>query len=124
MENGEGKLKGFRVVEFATYVAGPAATRVLADWGAEVIKVESFAGDGYRSNCRIYDAPSERNDVDPCFDVCNVNKTFISVDLRTEEGQEIIHSLLKDADVFLTNTRFQSLEKLGLLYEQIKDRYP
>lgn len=61
-----GPLEGYRIVELAGYVAAPAATRVLADLGAEVIKVEAFSGDPYRTNAPVYHMPNDSDIEDPC----------------------------------------------------------
>ena len=119
-----GPLEGYRVIELASYVAGPGSTRLLADWGAEVIKLESFMGDEYRTNAPIYKMPTESDLENPCFDVVAVNKRFLAMDLRTEEGKRIFDELLAGADVLMTNTRQASLERLGYDWDTVKERFP
>jgi len=117
-------LDGIRIIELASYVAAPAATRLLADWGAEVIKVEAEEGDPFRTNGVLYKMPIKAEDENPCFDTVSANKKFISVNMKTPEGKEIIDRLMESADVFVTNTRIKSLVKLGYNYERIKDKFP
>ena len=116
-------LEGIKVVDLTTFVAAPVSTRLLADMGATVIKIEHPKGDGWREfginfNARFND------DENPVFDIYNSGKKLISVNLKSPEGKEIIWKLLDDADVFVTNTRPDALKRLGLAYEDIKDRYP
>ena len=116
-------LEGIKVVDLTTFVAAPVAARMLGDMGAEVIKIEHPKGDGWRGfginfNKRFSD------DENPIFDIYNSGKKLISVNLKSNEGKEIMWKLLDDADVFVTNTRPDALKRLGLSYEDIKERYP
>ncbi|MBO7701491.1 MAG: CoA transferase [Eggerthellaceae bacterium] len=116
-------LEGVKVVEMATFIAAPAVGRILADLGAEVVKIESAKGDNLR-----YTAPNEGRPLDPHedvnFDLENAGKKGIVVDLRTEEGTEVLFKLLDEADVFITNWRPQALERKNLTYEDLKGRFP
>lgn len=119
----EKPLKGLKVVELATYVAGPACTRVLADWGADVVKVENPKGDALRRvgfNTKMPTDPEEN----PCFDLSNMGKKGIVLDLKSEDGLKIMHRLLKRADIFVTNNRTKSLIKMGMDFDSLKERYP
>ncbi len=118
-----GPLSGIKVVELAAFVAAPSAGRILADLGAEVIKVEAPSGDGWRITGVSY-RPRFNKDENPVFDIYNTGKKFISLNLKTEAGKEAMFKLLEDADVFLTNTRPAGLKRLGLAYEDLKDKYP
>ncbi len=116
-------LKGVKIVELATFVAAPAATRMLADWGADVLKVEAPGGDpmrnfGHQCNTPVGDGEN------PIWQVEGGNKKSITLNLKSPAGMEILHRLLETADVFVTNTRLKSLQKLGLDYESLKDKYP
>ena len=73
----KGPLSGYKIIEFATYVAAPSGVRILADWGAEVIKIEGTSGDDYRTNWNVYCMPGESDLYNPCFDLVGVNKRFI-----------------------------------------------
>lgn len=117
------QLKGIRVVELGTHVAVPKATRIMADWGAEVIKVEPPKGEPWRYVGPGYEMPA-RPDNNPIFEVENINKKSITLNLKTPEGQAAMKKLIQSADVFVTNTRTQALEKLGLGYETLKADCP
>lgn len=123
MEEVKRPLEGIKVVEMATFIAVPAVGRILADLGAEVIKIESAKGDNLR-----YTAPNEGRPSDPHedinFDLENGGKKGIVVDLRTDKGREVLFKLLDDADVFLTNWRPQALARKNLTYDDLKGRYP
>ncbi len=123
MEEIKRPLEGVKVVEMATFIAVPAAGRILADLGAEVIKIESAQGDNLR-----FTAPNEGRPLDPHedtnFDLENANKKGIVLDLRTDKGREVLFRLLDDADIFLTNWRPQALARKDLTYDDLKERYP
>ena len=116
-------LEGVKVVEMATFIAAPAVGRILADLGAEVVKIESAKGDNLR-----FTAPNEGRPLDPHedvnFDLENAGKKGVVVDLRTEKGTEVLFKLLEGADVFITNWRPQALERKNLTYEDLKSRFP
>ena len=107
-------LKGVKVVELSLMVASASCGRMMADWGADVIKLENTkGGDNFRKWPLSIGAPAD-DDFDPIFDNLNANKRAVSIDTRTKEGQEIVYRLLEDADVFLTNLRTEALRKQGL----------
>ena len=108
-------LEGVRVVELATYAAAPAALRVLADWGAEVWKVESFDGDPYRRQAPVFNIPL-MEDENLSFDMTSLNKKFVALNLKDAEGMKALHSMLANADVLVTSFRQKALDKLGLGY--------
>lgn len=116
-------LEGIRVVELATYVAAPSGGRVLADWGAEVIKVESPKMDIWRGYGKTFAGPAS-DDENPVFDVPNANKKNICMDLKNPEAMKAFHKLLATADVFITNNRPKPLKRMGLDYESLKAKYP
>ena len=117
-------LKGIRVVELATVVAAPTAGRILADYGAEVIKVETpGAGDLQRYVGDAHQLPIKK-DNNPLFDVFNTGKQLIALNLKTAEGLEVMERLLGTADVFLSNVRMPSLVKMGLGYDDLKEKFP
>ncbi|MFR8683420.1 MAG: CaiB/BaiF CoA transferase family protein [Enterocloster sp.] len=116
-------LEGIKVVELASFVAAPTAGRMLAEMGADVIRVESTAGDPWRFygvNCGLPVADEEN----PLFDLYNLGKRGIQLDTKTPEGKEILLRLLGEADVFITNNRLKSLVRAGLDYDSLKDRFP
>ena len=115
-------LKGLRVVELAEFVAAPICGRMLADYGAEVIKIEKPTGDAYRRmgenlNCGGTD---EEN---PIFDVLNSGKKSVVLNLKKPEDMESLHKLLSTADVFLTSNRLTALKKMGLDLESHRAKY-
>jgi len=116
-------LEGIKVVELGTHVAIPIAARMMADWGAEVIKIEPPSGEAYRTIGRIWSVPYD-SDFNLLYNAMNTNKKSLCLDLKTAEGKKVMMKLLSEADVFLTNTRTLSLKKLGLDYEDIKDAFP
>lgn len=118
-----GLLNGIRVVELGTHIAVPKAARVMADWGAEVIKVEPPKGEAWRTMGREWNMPCTP-DNNPIFQAENANKKSLALNLKTPEGREALLDLLATADIFLTNTRPQALKRLGLTYEELKDRFP
>lgn len=117
-------LEGIKVVDFSTFVAAPVAGRLLADLGAEVVKVERPEGDGWRQTGLNYNPAYYSADENPVFDIYNAGKKHVGINLKTPEGMAAMKKLLATADVFITNTRPAALKRLGLSYEDIKDAYP
>jgi crotonobetainyl-CoA:carnitine CoA-transferase CaiB-like acyl-CoA transferase len=107
-----GPLEGVKVVELGVWIAGPAAGLVLADWGADVIKLEPpGTGDPARTFARMLGADLPFN---PPFEGDNRNKRSLALDLRKPAGRALALELIEGADVFLTNVRLAALERLGL----------
>lgn len=104
-------LKGVKVVEFASYIAGPGACCILSDWGAEVIKVERPGGDSMRA--AFADVKSELSG-NPTFDLDNRGKRAVVLDISKPEGRDALARLAETADVFLTNVRPAALKRAGL----------
>src|SRR6185436_5578723 len=109
-------LDGIRVIDAASYIAGPVATTVMADFGAEVIKVEPPQGDTYRNRAAGY-PPSEYNFP---WIVDNRNKRSIAIDLRHPDGQRVLHRLVRDVDVFVTNVPLGGRERFAIRYEDLE----
>ncbi len=116
-------LEGIRIIELASVVAAPTAGRVLAHFGAEVIKIEAPSGDVLRKVGDMHWLPIEDGN-NPLFDQFNTGKQLMAIDLKKPEGMQVLLRLLEQADVFLTNTRMRSLEKIDLGYETLKQRFP
>jgi len=112
-------MEGVKVVELGLWIAGPSCGGILADWGADVVKVEPLVGDPFRSLEWLYPGS-----VNPPFELDNRGKRSIALDITTTEGSAIVHDLLVDADVFLTNYRVGGLERAGLDYEGLAEHYP
>ena len=104
MSNSYKPLEGVRVVELSFMMAGPSCGRHLADWGAEVIKVEKKSGDTFRFYPPTMGMPATQ-DCNPLYDDLNAGKKDISIDITKPEGMAAFHKLLATADVFLTNNR-------------------
>ena len=116
-------LEGLKVVELGTHFAVPSVTRILADWGAEVVKVESLTGDAWRIVGRNQKCPvvDEEN---PFFTVPNANKQFLALNLKDEDGKAALKKLIGTADIFLSNMRLPALKKLGFSYDELKGEFP
>lgn len=116
---GEGPLQGVRVVEIGLWLAGPACAAILADWGADVIKIETVNGDPFRGLAWAYGG--DRN---PPFELDNRGKRSIAVDLTSPVGREIVLDLLAQADVLVTNYRPGGLDRLGLGWDDVHAHNP
>ncbi|MFS0896052.1 CaiB/BaiF CoA transferase family protein [Mycolicibacterium litorale] len=116
-----GPLDGVKVVELGVWVAAPATGGILADWGADVIKVEPPSGDPARTFGRMLGLDDE---VNPPFEMDNRSKRSVVVDLTDENGQRVMHELLSAADVFVTNVRPLALRRLGLDFETVATGNP
>jgi crotonobetainyl-CoA:carnitine CoA-transferase CaiB-like acyl-CoA transferase len=111
-----GPLHGVNVVELAGWVVGPSVAAVLADWGAEVIKIEGPGGDPNRA--WVTTGPN------PAFELDNRGKRSVTLDMKSVAGRTIAHQLLAGADVFVTNLRAPALRELGFDYATLAERYP
>ncbi len=116
-------LEGIKVVELTGFYAAPTVPRVLSEWGAEVIKIEPLTGDPSRTQAGVFNMPYS-DEENPAFDIANVNKRFVSLNLKTEEGKEATYKLLESADVLVTSYRSKALQKLGFSYEELSKRFP
>ena len=118
-------LEGIKVVEYAVFHAGPGAAAILGDLGADVIKIESGAGDPERSWTTVGLADmSLSNGESIFFQISNRNKRGIYLDIEKEKGRKILHRMIKEADVFLTNLRKSTKAKLGIDYESLRKVNP
>lgn len=110
-------LDGVRVVEMGLWVAGPSAGGMLADWGAEVVKIETPKGDPMRNLYRALSGSEESRC--PPFDLYNRGKRSVTLDVNQPKGAALAQKLISTADIFLTNMRPQYLHKVGLHHEQL-----
>ena len=117
-----GPLQGVKVVELGVWVAAPAASSMLADWGADVVKIESPGGDPLRAASATVLPPGAM--VNPHFQPDNRGKRSAVLDLRSEEGRAVMFALLDTADVFVTNVRMAGLTRLGLDPQSVRARNP
>ena len=116
-----GPVAGITVVELGVWVAGPATAAILADWGADVIKIEPPTGDPGRMFGRMLGCDLG---VNPPFEMDNRSKRSIVLDLTTAAGRRTAFELLTDADVFVTNVRPGALQRLGLDFESVSGHNP
>ncbi|MCK5174488.1 MAG: CoA transferase, partial [Planctomycetes bacterium] len=112
-------LEGIRILDFSHVYQGPVGTQILADYGADVIKVERpGSGDWSRAWGPFV------KDVSLPFANLNRNKRSITVDMKQEDGKEIIRKLVKSSDILVHNFRQGVMEKLGFGYDDLKEINP
>ena len=107
-------LKGIRIIDLTTVVLGPYATQILADMGADVVKVESKEGDVFRAV-----RPGRQEDTGVAFMNYNRNKRAICIDLKSDDGRAVLHRLVAEADIVVHNMRLRSANQLGADYETL-----
>lgn len=112
-------LHGVKVLDLTSIVFGPYASQILADYGAEIIKVESLTGDSTR-----YTGPAQEEGMSAIFLGVNRNKKSLALDLKQEQAREILLRLVDQADVFMHSIRPQKMQKLGLDPETLCERNP
>ena len=110
-------LEGLKVIDLASFLAAPGAATLMADYGAEVIKIEPSGGDGYR---RLHG--NWKTDYN--WQLTSRNKLGMSIDITTSEGRDILLKLLEDADVLVTNFRNDQLEKYRISYDLLHMQFP
>ena len=109
-----GPLAGVRVLDLTAVVLGPLATQILADFGADVIKVEGPDGDLMRAN-----GISLHKGMSSIFLTINRNKRSVCLDLKTEAGKDALRRLVPTVDVLVHNMRVQAIERLGFGYAAV-----
>ena len=117
-----GPMHGIKVVEMGVWVAGPSCAAMLADWGADVVKIEPPTGDPFRG--LFASALGAAIPVNPPFEIDNRGKRSLCLDLQQPQAREIAQRLLNEADVFVSNMRPRVLEQFGLGYEQVREKNP
>ncbi len=115
-------LKGLKVVEYATYIAAPGAGGIMADWGADVVKVEPPGGDPIRQF--FASAGVEGVAINPVFELDNRGKRGVLLDTTQDSGRDALLKLIDGADVFLTNVRPGGLKRAGLDHDAMLARNP
>ena len=110
-------LDGITVIDAATFLAGPSAATIMADFGADVIKIEPPAGDGYRLLKGPYPVPYH-------WQLTSRNKRSLALDLATADGRAVLHELIGQADVLTTNFLDDGLAKYELEYERLRSINP
>jgi crotonobetainyl-CoA:carnitine CoA-transferase CaiB-like acyl-CoA transferase len=111
----DGPLGGIRVIDITNVIMGPFATHILADMGADVIKVESAEGDSFRSY-----RPNRNEGMAGGFLHLNRNKRSVVLDLKQASGMAALHKLIATADVFVHSLRPKAIQKLGLGYDSVR----
>ena len=119
--NGTQPLSGIKVLDFTQVMMGPCATQMLADYGADVIKIER-PGAGDLSRASLADDPEGQNN--PVFRSLNRNKRSVALDLRGEAGKAIVYDLVKTADVVVNNFRAGVMDRMGFGYEALSKINP
>ena len=114
-----GILEDIRVIDMGHFVAVPSGAAVLADWGAEVLKIEPLTGEAQRGIMALSLSP-----VNWRFEVHNRNKKSLALDLKTEKGRDILHALVKASDVFMSNYELAALRRLGMDYPALSGTNP
>ena len=117
-----GPLQGVKVIEMGVWVAGPAATGLMADWGADVIKVEPPAGDPQRFVFGALGVADQKGV--PPFEIDNRGKRSVVLDLRNDDDLQKMFALLEEADVFVSNVRPAGLARMGLDPDSLSKRFP
>ncbi|MCI4643638.1 MAG: CoA transferase [Hyphomonadaceae bacterium] len=115
-QTASGPLAGIRIIDMSSVVLGPFATLILADLGAEVIKVEPPA----RGDTMRYAGASPTGDLGPIYTALNRNKQAITLDGKSPEGKTVLSELLRGADVFFHNVRMAGMARMGFDYEAVK----
>jgi crotonobetainyl-CoA:carnitine CoA-transferase CaiB-like acyl-CoA transferase len=118
-DRGEGPLVGLRVLELGNFIAAPSAGRLLADFGADVVKIERPGGGDELRRWRLH-----RGDTSLLFRAMNRNKRSVTLDLRTEEGRELCLEMIRGCDVVLENFRPGTLERWGLGPKELQQANP
>ena len=111
-----GPIEGIRVLELAQIMAGPTCGLMLADLGAEVIKIEKTSGG---DDTRKF-LPPDINGESAAFMMMNRNKKGLALNLKEKQGIDIFKRMVKDSDVVIENFRKGTLEKLGIGYDELK----
>ena len=110
-------FSGLKVVDLASFIAGPSAAVILSDFGADVVKVEPPAGELWRMAHKIPPQPQAK--VAYPWHLANRNKRGMTLDLKSPSAQQVLERLVKWADVFIVNTPHSARKKLGLEYDDI-----
>jgi crotonobetainyl-CoA:carnitine CoA-transferase CaiB-like acyl-CoA transferase len=116
-------MEGIKVVELGFWVAGPSCAGILADWGADVVKVEPLTGDPFRG-MTAYFAVATGHALNPPFELDNRGKRSIGLDYATGRGRTVLLQLIEQADVFVTNLRVDALERAGIDPVTVTARFP
>ena len=119
-------LEGIRICDFFWLIAGPACSRIFADWGAEVIKIESSSrmDEIRQTGSWPPDAMRSEDSHNGVFNDCNTSKKAVQVDINTPDGIEIIKRLVAESDIVTNNFTGERMDRWGLGYEDLKKINP
>jgi len=115
-----GALEGLKVIDLSRVLGGPYCAQMLADHGADVIKVEPPQGD----ETRLWGPPFDKDGISAYFAGINRNKRTIALDLAKPDGRAVLVKLLEDADVLIENFKTGTMEKWGLGYDELSKKFP
>lgn len=115
---------GLKALDIGSFVAAPAAATMLSDLGAQVIKIEPPGGDPWRTQFTRPGMPTPPGEFDYLWGLAARNKRGLVLNLKTEEGREVLHRLVRETDILVTNTPLKARGKLGLDYETISALNP
>jgi cinnamoyl-CoA:phenyllactate CoA-transferase len=116
-------LEGVKVLELATFIAGPCCARYLADLGAEVVKVEAPSGDPLRFTAVNEGRPfGDQEDTSFCLE--NAGKKCVTLNTKTQAGRDALEKLIAESDIFITNWRQPALKRAEIDYDSLKVKYP
>jgi len=116
-------LEGVKVLELATFIAGPCCARYLADLGAEVVKVEAPNGDPLRFTAVNEGRPfGDQEDTSFCLE--NAGKKCVTLNTKTQAGRDALEKLIAESDIFITNWRQPALKRAEIDYDSLKVKYP
>src|SRR5690348_17064983 len=119
-EGAHGALQGLKVIDLSRVLGGPYCGQMLADHGAEVIKVEPPQGD----ETRLWGPPFDHEGISAYFAGINRNKRTVALDLSRPEGRTVLLKLLEGADVLIENFKTGTMEKWGVGYDELAKRFP
>ena len=116
-------LSGIKILDFSQLIAGPFATMMLGDMGAEIIKIERV---GTGDNFRLWTFLDRNLDKghSACFMAWNRNKKSLAIDLKNDKAKEILYKMIAESDVVVENFRPGVMDKLGFGYEKLKEINP
>ncbi|AXE66380.1 carnitine dehydratase [Hyphomonas sp. CACIAM 19H1] len=117
---GQPMLEGVRIIDMTSVVFGPYTTQILAELGADIIKVESPEGDSFRLSGK----PAQTKGMSPGHLNLNKGKRSIILDLKSAEDQAVMNTLIAGADIFIHNVRLEAIERLGFGPESVRANYP
>lgn len=116
IEEAGAMLTGVKIVDLTSVVFGPYATQILADYGAEVIKVEPKGGDALRHSAK----PAHSRGMSPSHMTLNRGKKSVALNLKDEADADVMRKLIAESDIFVHNIRSQAITRLGFDYEAVK----